>query len=120
MIAGESYRDAVGVCAHEMGDPQLALFLCHLLEGPQGPLQRELLTRDLLPGELHTSLGLSTPNNSAHLPPQSSGNKMRDSLGIQFRAFLGLYYLDSSSTWVSDHSAVRLQCFWCRCSGSWG
>lgn len=30
-LTGGSHDDAVGVCANEMGDPQLALFLCNLL-----------------------------------------------------------------------------------------
>ena len=48
--AGGALQDAVGVCAHELGDPQLALFLARLLEGEQGPLQQALLTKELLPG----------------------------------------------------------------------
>lgn len=51
--AGGAYKDAVGVCAHELGDPQLALFLARLLEGGQSPLQQHLLSRELLPG--HTN-----------------------------------------------------------------
>ncbi len=42
----------MGVCAHELGDPQLALFLARLLEGEQGPLQQALLTKELLPGSI--------------------------------------------------------------------
>ena len=48
---GGAFQDAVGVCAHELGDPQLALFLARLLEGEQGPLQQALLTKELLPGQ---------------------------------------------------------------------
>ncbi len=48
--AGGALQDAVGVCAHELGDPQLALFLARLLEGEQGTLQQALLTKELLPG----------------------------------------------------------------------
>lgn len=47
--AGGAQQDAVGVCAKEIEDPQLALFLCHMLEGPQGPLQHHLITTHLLP-----------------------------------------------------------------------
>lgn len=47
---GGAYKDAVGVCATELGDPQLALFLARLLEGGQSPLQHHLLSRELLPG----------------------------------------------------------------------
>ena len=47
--AGGAQQDAVGVCAKEIEDPQLALFLCHMLEGPQGPLQHHLITTHMLP-----------------------------------------------------------------------
>ena len=47
---GGAYKDAIGVCAHELGDPQLALFLARLLEGGQGSLQQHLLSQELLPG----------------------------------------------------------------------
>ncbi|KAL0048506.1 hypothetical protein WJX82_004799 [Trebouxia sp. C0006] len=49
-VLGGALQDAVGVCAHELGDPQLALFLARLLEGEQGTLQQALLTKELLPG----------------------------------------------------------------------
>ncbi len=42
-------HDAVGVCAHEMGDPQLALFLCTLLGAPCQDLRKKLL-EDLIEG----------------------------------------------------------------------
>lgn len=57
--AGGAYKDAIGVCAHEMQDPQLALFLARLLEGEQGPLQQSLICQDLLPG-------LSSPDCPQH------------------------------------------------------
>lgn len=59
--AGE-HKDAVGVCAREMGDPQLALFLARLLDGrgspagasgsaaAPGPLLRGVISAELLPG----------------------------------------------------------------------
>lgn len=44
-----------------MRDPQLAIFLCCLLEGEGGPLEKSLLTKDLIPGEARASyLHLST------------------------------------------------------------
>ncbi|KAA6424834.1 MAG: hypothetical protein FRX49_05008 [Trebouxia sp. A1-2] len=49
-VLGGALQDAVGVCAHELGDPQLALFLARLLEGERGPLQQALVTKELLPG----------------------------------------------------------------------
>lgn len=54
---GGAYKDAVGVCAHELGDPQLALFLARILEGGQSPLQQHLLSQELLPGHLCCCLG---------------------------------------------------------------
>ena len=51
-LAGGAQQDAIGVCAKEIDDPQLALFLCHMLEGPQGPLQHHLITTQLLPRKL--------------------------------------------------------------------
>ena len=50
----------MGVCAQELQDAQLALFLCHVLEGPEGPLQHHLVTCQLLPRKNkthHHSLG---------------------------------------------------------------
>ena len=97
MTAGGSARDAVGVCAHEMGDPQLALFLCHLLEGPHGQLQRELLTRDLLPGELQSSFG-QPPRPQQTCLLSSEEKDARQPRHQQFRALCSAYYLDGSST----------------------
>ena len=54
-FAGGAQQDAVGVCAQELQDPQLALFLCHMLEGPQGPLQHHLISSQLLPRKLSSS-----------------------------------------------------------------
>lgn len=47
--AGDHLKDAVGVCAHELADPQLAIFLARLLEPKQGALLSHLLANDLLP-----------------------------------------------------------------------
>ena len=63
--AGGAYKDAVGVCAHELGDPQLALFLARLLEGGQSPLQQHLLSQELLPG--HSMMLLGTPDLYCYL-----------------------------------------------------
>ncbi|BDA47164.1 probable DmX-like protein 2 at C-terminar half [Coccomyxa sp. Obi] len=51
ILAGQ-LRDAVGVCANELADPQLAIFLCRLLEPTPGPLLRHLLADELLPRAL--------------------------------------------------------------------
>ena len=53
-LLGGAQQDAIGVCAKEIDDPQLALFLCHMLEGPQGPLQHHLITNQLLLREFVT------------------------------------------------------------------
>lgn len=52
MCAAGQLRDAVGVCANELADPQLAIFLCRLLEPTPGPLLRHLLADELLPREI--------------------------------------------------------------------
>ena len=49
-LSGGSHEDAVGVCAHEMGDPQLALFLCNLLGGSCMGIKSRLL-HELIEGE---------------------------------------------------------------------
>lgn len=47
--------DAVSVCAREMGDPQLALFLARILETPQQSLVRQIVQKELLPGAAVTN-----------------------------------------------------------------
>ena len=49
--AGGHLKDAVGVCAHELADPQLAIFVARLLEPEQGALLGALLANELLPRE---------------------------------------------------------------------
>jgi RAVE protein 1 C terminal len=77
--AAGALKDAVGVCAREMGDPQLALFLARLLDakpstatgsGPAapGPLLQGVITTELLPG----ALSLESPTL---LPACSQMNK---------------------------------------------
>ena len=46
---GGHLKDAVGVCAHELADPQLAIFVARLLEPKQGALLSNLLGNELLP-----------------------------------------------------------------------
>ncbi len=67
MHAAGEHKDAVGVCAREMDDPQLALFLARLLDGraspagaagstvAPGPLLRGVVTAELLPGAWPTT-----------------------------------------------------------------
>lgn len=49
--AGESHKDALGVCANEMGDPQLALFVSRILENSIGPLTTLLIEHELILGK---------------------------------------------------------------------
>ena len=49
VIAGGHLKDAVGVCAHELADPQLAIFVARLLEPQQRGLLSDLLANELMP-----------------------------------------------------------------------
>ena len=49
MTAGGRSHDAVGVCAHELADPQLGLFLARLLSDSTNALAA-LINQELLPG----------------------------------------------------------------------
>ena len=40
------------MCAHELADPQLAIFVARLLEPKQGALLSNLLANELLPRKL--------------------------------------------------------------------
>lgn len=62
MRAGGAHKDAIGVCASEMGDPQLALVVARLLDGTGsasatvagcGPLLSQVVASDMQPGALH-------------------------------------------------------------------
>ncbi len=64
MHAAGQLRDAVGVCANELADPQLAIFLCRLLEPAGGPLLQHLLADELLP---RVSISSSTITKNAHI-----------------------------------------------------
>ena len=73
--AAGAHKDAVGVCAREMGDPQLALLLARLLdaaaaekagasaraEQEAGPLLRHLITTELLPGAAELAACTNAP-----------------------------------------------------------
>ncbi|XP_065860150.1 uncharacterized protein [Euphorbia lathyris] len=48
LLGGDCYS-AVTVCAKNLGDEQLALVICRLLEGRGGSLERQLITRFILP-----------------------------------------------------------------------
>ena len=49
VAAGGHLKDAVGVCARELADPQLAIFVARLLEPQQSGLLSDLLANELLP-----------------------------------------------------------------------
>ncbi|KAF6136184.1 hypothetical protein GIB67_001593 [Kingdonia uniflora] len=48
-LLGGDFSSAVTVCAKNLGDAQLALIICRLLEGYGGPLERHLISKFLLP-----------------------------------------------------------------------
>ena len=47
-LLGNSLRDAAFVCVKQLSDPQLALVICRLYEGEDGPVYRELLEKHVL------------------------------------------------------------------------
>lgn len=48
-LLGGDYSSAVSVCAKNLGDEQLALVICRLVEGQGGSLERQLISRIILP-----------------------------------------------------------------------
>ena len=60
MCAGGQLADAVGVCARELGDPQLALFLGRIMESPEQPLVRQIVLKELLPGQSSRQTDMGT------------------------------------------------------------
>ncbi|XP_008437872.2 uncharacterized protein LOC103483174 isoform X1 [Cucumis melo] len=51
-LLGGDTSSAVSVCAKTLGDEQLALVICHLVEGRGGPLQQHLITKFMLPSAI--------------------------------------------------------------------
>lgn len=51
-LLGGDTSSAVSVCAKNLGDEQLALVICHLVEGRGGPLQQYLITKFMLPSAI--------------------------------------------------------------------
>lgn len=51
LLGGDS-SSAVTVCAKNLGDDQLALVICRLLEGYGGSLEKQLISNNLLPKAL--------------------------------------------------------------------
>lgn len=48
-LLGGDASSAVSICAKNLGDEQLALVICRLVEGYGGPLERHLISTFLLP-----------------------------------------------------------------------
>jgi hypothetical protein len=48
-LLGGDANSAVSVCTKNLGDPQLGLVVCRLIEGSDGPLGHNLITRHILP-----------------------------------------------------------------------
>ncbi|KAL5716968.1 hypothetical protein ACHQM5_010067 [Ranunculus cassubicifolius] len=51
-LLGGDTSSAVSVCAKTLGDEQLALVICRLIEGNGGPLERHLISKILLPASI--------------------------------------------------------------------
>ncbi|XP_052192792.1 uncharacterized protein LOC127801585 isoform X2 [Diospyros lotus] len=51
-LLGGEITSAVTVCAKNLGDDQLALVICRLIEGYGGPLERQLISKSLLPSAI--------------------------------------------------------------------
>lgn len=51
LLGGDTYS-ALSVCVKNLGDEQLALVICRLVEGHGGPLQHHLITKFLLPSAI--------------------------------------------------------------------
>lgn len=48
-LLGDDPGSAVSVCAKDLGDEQLALVICRLVEGSNGPLAKELILKHIFP-----------------------------------------------------------------------
>jgi len=51
-LLGGDPSSAVTVCAKNLGDEQLALVICRLIEGHGGQLERQLISNILLPNAI--------------------------------------------------------------------
>ncbi|XP_057454842.1 uncharacterized protein LOC130746287 isoform X2 [Lotus japonicus] len=51
-LLGGDHSSAINVCAKNLGDEQLALVICRLLEGHGGPLEHHLITKYILPSAI--------------------------------------------------------------------
>lgn len=48
-LLGGDASSAVSICAKNLGDEQLAVVICRLIEGRGGALERNLISKSLLP-----------------------------------------------------------------------
>ncbi|TPX65121.1 hypothetical protein SpCBS45565_g05402 [Spizellomyces sp. 'palustris'] len=48
-LLADKLKDAMNVCLKQLNDPQLAIVICRLYEGEDGPIQRETLLNSILP-----------------------------------------------------------------------
>ncbi|KAJ3413506.1 regulator of (H+)-ATPase in vacuolar membrane [Chytridiales sp. JEL 0842] len=48
-LLGDKLKDAVSVCLKQLGDVQLAIIICRLYEGDEGPVLKEILQNQVLP-----------------------------------------------------------------------
>lgn len=53
-ILGGRLKDAVSVCLKQLNDPQLAVVLCRLYEGEDGPILTDLLEAQLIPSAIES------------------------------------------------------------------
>ncbi|KAF7844056.1 DmX-like protein 2 isoform A [Senna tora] len=51
-LLGGDNSSAINICAKNLGDEQLALVICRLVEGHGGPLERHLITKYILPSAI--------------------------------------------------------------------
>jgi hypothetical protein len=51
-LLGGDHSSAINVCAKNLGDEQLALVICRLVEGHGGPLERHLITKYIFPSAI--------------------------------------------------------------------
>lgn len=51
-LLGGDIASAINVCAKNLGDEQLALVICRLVEGHHGPSEHHLITKFMLPSAI--------------------------------------------------------------------
>ena len=51
-LLGGDTSSAITVCTKNLGDEQLALVICRLVEGHGGPLERHLISKFILPSAI--------------------------------------------------------------------